>query len=116
MKGMKAKARKKVLEKLRKEMKDEKHEGSGIKDAMKKMKDMQKVTVASDSPEGLMKGMDVAKKIMKKKMESEDGEDYKCGGAKYADGGTKEKGVMTDKDIERMSKAEKIMKKKKKKY
>lgn len=100
MKSMKAEARKKMLQKLKKEMKKDKHDKSGMMD---KMKDMKKVTVASDSSEGLMKGMDVAKKIMKKKAESDDGDDYECGGSKYEDGGTKEESI-----------ADKIKKKRKK--
>jgi hypothetical protein len=104
---MKSEARMKMLKKLRKEMKGDKHEKNGMKD---KLKGMEKVTVASDSPEGLMKGMDVAKKIMKKRLE---GEDFACGGKKeYSEGGMKkdeddlsgEKGMLTDADLKRYKK------------
>jgi hypothetical protein len=79
---MKREARKKMLKKMKSLMKDDIH--SGMKDSLK---GLQKVTVASDSKEGLEAGLDKAKKIMEGRKESE-GDDFACGGKKeYKDGG-----------------------------
>lgn len=77
----KIEAKKAMLKKLKSMMRDESYEPK--KEEMKKMK---KVTVMSDSEEGLEEGLSKAQKIMKAKKESE-GEDYECGGGKYEDGG-----------------------------
>lgn len=83
---MKKEARKKMLEKLKGTMKE------NMFNPMKES--MQKVTVASDSKEGLMKGLEKAEEVLGEK---EEGEEYACGGKKeYKDGG--------------MSKADKIKK------
>lgn len=88
---MKKDARKKMLKKLKGAMKE---------DMFSPMKDkMQKVTVASDSAEGLEKGLSKAKELLEKK-EDMMGDEYACGGMKkdkYKDGGAK-----------KMSKADKI--------
>ena len=68
---MKKEARKKMLQELKKMMGDDMHEGM-----KEKMKDMQKVTVASDSKEGLEEGLSKAQEILKKRKE------FGCGGKK----------------------------------
>ena len=84
---MRGEARKKMAKMLKGMMKDDMY--GDMKD---KMKGMQKVTVASDSKEGLEEGLDKAKQIMEKRKEME-GDDYACGGTKkgkkYAEGGYK---------------------------
>lgn len=88
---MKKEARKKMLKKLKSSMNE---------DMYNPMKEnMQKVTVASDSAEGLKEGLSKAQEILKKKKEMM-GDDYACGGTKkdkYMKGG-----------VEKMSKADKI--------
>lgn len=73
---MKKEARKKMLKELKGMMKDDAY--GHMKD---KMKSMDKVTVASDSPEGLQEGLSKAQKILKKRSEME-GEEYEGGGVK----------------------------------
>lgn len=60
----KAKAKSEMLKELSKEMSDDMY--SPMKD-MLKGKNLKKVTVASDSPEGLQKGLSMAEKLMKLK-------------------------------------------------
>jgi len=62
----KAKAKAEMLKELSKEMSDDMY--SPMKD-MLKGKNLKKVTVASDSPEGLQKGLSMAEKLMKLKKE-----------------------------------------------
>lgn len=62
-KNMKKKAKKEMLSALSSEMKDMMREGYKDSDLMDKMK----VTVASDSEEGLEEGLSKAQEIMKKK-------------------------------------------------
>jgi hypothetical protein len=91
---MKSKARMKMLKKLKSKARDEMHE-----EPMKELtKGMQKITIASDSKEGLEEGLDKAKEILKGRMKMMDdddehecgsSEDYACGGTKHEDGGTK---------------------------
>lgn len=77
--NMKKEARKKTLKNIKSIMKDDMFE------PMKKK--LQKVTVASNSPEGLEEGLSMAKEILEKK-EDMMGEEYACGGKKeYKDGG-----------------------------
>ena len=69
MKGM-GMAKAAMLKELSKEMSNDAN--SGLKDALSK-KGMKKVTVASDSKEGLEKGLSMAEKLMKlKNGDSED--------------------------------------------
>lgn len=86
MSKMKSKARMKMLKKLKSKARDDMHE-----EPMKELtKGMQKITIASDSKEGLEKGLDKAKEILKGRMEmmDDDKDEYSCGGTeKYADGG-----------------------------
>ena len=63
MKGM-GMAKAAMLKELSKEMSNDSN--SGLKDALSK-KGMKKVTVASDSEEGLKKGLSMAEKLMKLK-------------------------------------------------
>ena len=63
MKGM-GMAKAAMLKELSKEMSNDSN--SGLKDALSK-KGMKKVTVASDSKEGLEKGLSMAEKLMKLK-------------------------------------------------
>lgn len=79
---MKKEARKKMLRELKNMMKDDMHE-----DMREKMKGMQKVTVASDSPEGLEMGLSKAQKILKKRKEMDE---YKDGGYKESKDRTSE--------------------------
>jgi len=70
----KAKAKSAMLKELSKEMSDDMY--SPMKDMIGK-KGLKKVSVMSDSPEGLKKGLSVAEKLMKLKKDqspSEDGE------------------------------------------
>lgn len=62
----KAKAKAEMLKELSNEMSDDMY--SPMKDMLGK-KGMKKVTVASDSPEGLQKGLSMAEKLMKLKKE-----------------------------------------------
>lgn len=62
----KSKAKAEMLKELSKEMSDDMY--SPMKDMLGK-KGMKKVTVASDSPEGLKKGLSMAEKLMKLKSE-----------------------------------------------
>jgi len=105
---MRKEARKKMLKTLKSAMRDDMHD-----DMKGKMGGMQKVTVASDSKEGLVKALkkapellSMSEKIMDKRKDSM-GDDYECGGKKYQDGGIKSKlrkvgesGVLTDKEKE----------------
>lgn len=89
----KKEARKRMLKKMKKEASDD------IYSPMKE--NMSKVTITSDSKEGLEKGLSKAQEILKKREEMmEDGDDYECGGKKdkYMDGGIKEQGEMKKKD------------------
>jgi hypothetical protein len=65
----KAKAKSEMLKELSKEMSDDSY--SPMKDMLGK-KGMKKVSVMSDSPEGLEKGLSMAEKIMKLKSKQED--------------------------------------------
>jgi hypothetical protein len=110
---MKKEARTKMLKELKKAMRDDIHEP--LREGMKGLK---KVTVASDSEEGLEEGLSKAQKILKKKEEM--GEDFACGGPKdkYKEGGYKMPDEVKEAQKKVMSKADKIMelaKKKKKK-
>jgi hypothetical protein len=58
-------AKKAMLKELSKEMSNDANEP--LKDVLAKKKGMKKVTVASDSPEGLKKGLSMAEKLMKLK-------------------------------------------------
>lgn len=85
-KKMKNEARKKMLKELSGMMHDDMHEGMGDK-----MKSMKKVTVMSDSKDGLKKGLSKAQEIMEKRKS-----DFEHGGMKkkmkgdsYEDGGMK---------------------------
>jgi hypothetical protein len=60
----KSQAKASMLKELSKEMSDDMY--SPMKDMLKK-KGMKKVTVASDSPEGLERGLSMAEKLMKLK-------------------------------------------------
>lgn len=73
---MRKEARKKMLKKMKGMLKDDMY--GPMKD---KMKGMQKVTVASDSQEGLKEGLNKAQEIMSKRKEMM-GEDYMDGGYK----------------------------------
>lgn len=103
--GMKKEARKKMLKKLKGMMRDDMHGD--------KMEGMKKVTVMSDSKEGLEKGLSKAQKIMKGKMD-----EYGCGGKEYADGGYekdpkrhyKGEGEKMDKKMDMSPKAKKFAK------
>lgn len=66
---LKTKAKKTMLEQLKKMMSDEMH--SPISESIKN-KDMKKVTVMSDSEDGLEEGLEKAKEIMEKKDMMED--------------------------------------------
>ncbi len=101
--SMRKKARMKMLKELKKKSRDEMHE-----EPMKELtKGMQKITIASDTREGLEEGLDKAKEILKGRMEmmgmDEDEEDeyacggsekYACGGTKHEDGGLKKEAIM----------------------
>ena len=63
-KKAKSKAKSEMLQELSKEMSDDMY--SPMKDMLEK-KGLKKVTVASDSPEGLEKGLSMAEKLMKLK-------------------------------------------------
>lgn len=71
---MKSEAKKEALKKMKEGYKSER-----MKDMMGDMEDMKKVTVMSDSEEGLKEGLSKAEQIMK----------MKEGGKKYKDGGKK---------------------------
>lgn len=71
---MKKKAKKDALESMKKKFKD-----TRMSDMMGKMDDMKKVTVMSDSEEGLEEGLTKAQQIMKMK-EDKSGSKYKDGG------------------------------------
>jgi hypothetical protein len=95
---MKKAARMKMLKKLKGKARDEMHE-----EPMKELtKGMQKITIASDSREGLEEGLDKAKEILKGRMEMmhDDDDDHECdggfacGGTKHEDGGLKKKAIM----------------------
>jgi hypothetical protein len=60
-------AKKAMLKELSKEMSNDANEP--LKDVLSKKKGLKKVTVASDSPEGLKKGLSMAEKLMKLKSE-----------------------------------------------
>lgn len=66
--------KKKMLELLKGEMKEMMYEDKNdlLSELMPKEDAMQKVTVMSDSKEGLMKGLSKAEQIMKAKMEYND--------------------------------------------
>ncbi len=64
MEGM-GKAKAEMLKHLSKEMSNDSNEG--LKDVLGKKKGIKKVTVASDSPEGLQKGLSMAEKLMQLK-------------------------------------------------
>lgn len=68
MKGKMKEAKMKMLAELKKAMSDDMY--SPMSDALKDKK-MKKVTVMSDSEEGLKKGLSKAEEIMKKKSEME---------------------------------------------
>lgn len=72
MKGM-GMAKAAMLKELSKEMSNDSN--SGLKDALSK-KGMKKVTVASDSKEGLEKGLSMAEKLMK--LKNGDSEEQSC--------------------------------------
>ena len=72
MKGM-GMAKAAMLKELSKEMSNDSN--SGLKDALSK-KGMKKVTVASDSKEGLEKGLSMAEKLMK--LKNGDSEEKSC--------------------------------------
>ena len=78
--GLRKKAKMSSLKNLKKSMLEDMNEGLDSK-----MKE--KVTVASDSKEGLEKGLDKAQEILKKRKEFKDGG---CGD-KYEDGGMRVK-------------------------
>lgn len=73
-KNMKKKAKSEMLSMLSDEMKEMMREGYADSDLGKKMK----VTVASDSEEGLQKGLSKAKEIMKKKLEMGEMDEEDC--------------------------------------
>lgn len=80
----KAKAKAEMLKELSKEMSDDMY--SPMKDMLGK-KGMKKVSVMSDSPEGLEKGLTMAEKLMKLKnqqssSEMEESEDESCSNCK----------------------------------
>jgi hypothetical protein len=61
----KSKAKAHMLKELSKEMSNDSNQG--LKDILGKKNGMKKVTVASDSEEGLQKGLSMAEKLMKLK-------------------------------------------------
>lgn len=63
----KAKAKAEMLQELSREMSDDMY--SPMKDMLGNKKNMKKVSVMSDSPEGLEKGLSMAEKLMKLKSE-----------------------------------------------
>lgn len=69
----KMKARMKMLKMLKDEMLDEMGEGAGLAE---KLEGMKKVTVASDSEEGLKEGLSKAQQILDKKKMMESMGDY----------------------------------------
>lgn len=71
----KTKAKAEMLKELSKEMSDDMY--SPMKDMMGK-KGMKKITVASDSPEGLQKGLTMAEKLMKLKSSQSGEESESC--------------------------------------
>lgn len=85
-----------MLKKIKKDSKDDMYE----KPIKELTKGMQKITIASDSSEGLEEGLEKAKQILKGRFgmddddEHECGEDYACGGTKSEDGGIKKKALM----------------------
>ena len=78
MKGM-GMAKAAMLKELSKEMSNDSN--SGLKDALSK-KGMKKVTVASDSSEGLQKGLSMAEKLMKLKGGNSEDDMEECEGCK----------------------------------
>ena len=117
--SMKSKARMKVLKDMKKKSKDKKYKDSGVDENLKKMKGMKKVTIASNSEEGLEHGLNKAKQIMDAKLGESDQEDdiesndarkykYKDGGYKMSDveGNT---GESTEEDMKRKKKYKKTM-------
>lgn len=78
MKGM-GMAKAAMLKELSKEMSNDAN--SGLKDTLGK-KGMKKVTVASDSSEGLKKGLSMAEKLMKLKGVSSEDDMEECEGCK----------------------------------
>ena len=80
----KAKAKSEMLQELSKEMSDDMY--SPMKDMLGK-KGLKKVTVASDSPEGIQKGLSMAEKLMKLKSSQEgesESEEESCPACKGA--------------------------------
>lgn len=75
---LKKKAKLGVLKDLKKEMMSDMH--GGLKDKMK-----EKVTVASDSAEGLEEGLDKAQEILKMRKKMKDGDEYEDGGLRVKD-------------------------------
>lgn len=68
----KNKAKAEMLKHLSKEMSNDSNEG--LKDVLGKKNGVKKVTVASDSPEGLKKGLSMAEKLMELKSGKKDEE------------------------------------------
>jgi len=64
-----------------------KSKAKGDKDYSDKMEGMKKVTVASDSAEGLQKGLSMAEKLLAKRKEMKDGGSKES----YSDGGSDNK-------------------------
>jgi hypothetical protein len=64
----KSKAKAEMLKSLSKEMSNDSNEG--LKDILGKKNGIKKVTVSSNSPEGLKKGLSMAEKIMEAKAKS----------------------------------------------
>lgn len=104
MEEMKSKAKRKMLEALKKEMMDMDHEG---------MSEKMKVSVMSDSPEGLEEGLDKAKDLLKKRaemMKHDDKEskdmDYKDSREMYGEGdyGKHESRMSKDEKMEMLKK------------
>ena len=80
MKDLRKKAKKEKLLSLKKDMLEEMHED--MKEPIES-KQMEKVTVMSDSPEGLKEGLSKAQEILeKRKKERKNDEEYACGGYK----------------------------------
>ena len=77
MKKEKMEAKKKMLKELSKMMRDDYYD--------EPMKGMKKVTVASDTEEGLEKGLSKAEEILKKRKDMEEDED------EFSKGGMKKK-------------------------
>jgi hypothetical protein len=88
----KSKAKAAMLKELSKEMSNDSN--SGLRDALSK-KGMKKVTVASDSPEGLKKGLSMAEKLMK--LKSGDSEEESCESPEMEDEMSEDESPMAEK-------------------